>query len=238
MKQAFSIVGMTCNGCKKSVEKSILTVQNVKNITVALDKGEAIVESEKPISILDLQTVLPDKFKILKKIEKQTAVHSEKEKSEIQQLFPLFLIFGYILVTSILLNLNSWNTSAFMLDFMGLFYLVFSFFKILDVKGFANSFKMYDPIAKKISFYGFIYPFIELTLGVLFLYDYSIFWALLLTIILLGITTIGVTKSLLGKQTIQCACLGSVLNLPMTKATFIENTIMILMAIVMLLKYF
>lgn len=238
MKQAFTIVGMTCNGCKKSVEKSILTVQNVKNITVALDKGEAIVESEKPISILDLQTVLPDKFKILKKIEKQRAVNSEKEKSEIQQLFPLFLIFGYILVTSILLNVNSWNTSAFMLDFMGLFYLVFSFFKILDVKGFARSFKMYDPIAKKISFYGFIYPFIELTLGVLFLYDYSIFWALLITIILLGATTIGVTKSLLGKQAIQCACLGSVLNLPMTKATFIENTIMILMAIVMLLKYF
>lgn len=60
--------------------------------------------------------------------------------------------------------------------------------------------------------------------------------ALISTIVILGITTIGVTKSLLSKQSIKCACLGSVLNLPMTKATFIENTIMIAMAFFMILN--
>ena len=58
--------------------------------------------------------------------------------------------------------------------------------------------------------------------------------ALIITIIILGITTIGVTKTLLDKKAIQCACLGTALKLPMTKATFIENTIMIVMAIIML----
>ena len=45
----------------------------------------------------------------------------------------------------------------------------------------------------------------------------------------------GVVKVLLSKQQIQCACLGSVLNLPMTEATLIENVVMIGMAGRMLL---
>jgi hypothetical protein len=60
--------------------------------------------------------------------------------------------------------------------------------------------------------------------------------ALIATIIVLGITTIGVTKTLLDKKSIQCACLGTALKLPMTQATFIENAIMLVMAFWMLFK--
>ena len=125
-----------------------------------------------------------------------------------------------------------------MLDFMGLFYIVFSFFKLLDLKGFPQSFRMYDPLAKAIPVYGWIYPFIELTLGLMFLMRFQIDMALIATLIILGITTFGVTKTLLDKKSIQCACLGTALNLPMTKATFIENSIMIVMAVIMLFKPF
>jgi hypothetical protein len=61
--------------------------------------------------------------------------------------------------------------------------------------------------------------------------------ALIATLIVLGITTIGVTKTLLDKKSIQCACLGTALKLPMTEATFIENAIMIVMALFMVIKY-
>ena len=61
--------------------------------------------------------------------------------------------------------------------------------------------------------------------------------ALITTLIILGITTIGVTKTLLNKKSIRCACLGTALKLPMTEATFIENIIMIAMAISMLTNY-
>jgi len=125
-----------------------------------------------------------------------------------------------------------------MLDFMGLFYVVFSFFKFLDLKGFPKSFAMYDPLAKAFPVYGWFYPFLELTLGLLFLMRIQITAALIITLIILGITTIGVTKSLLDKSKIQCACLGTALKLPMTKATFIENSVMILMAITMLVKFY
>jgi hypothetical protein len=125
-----------------------------------------------------------------------------------------------------------------MLDFMGLFYIIFSFFKLLDLKGFPDSFRMYDPLAKVVPIYGWVYPFIEVVLGLMFLTRFKVSIALIVTLFVLGLTTIGVVQSLLNKKAIQCACLGTALKLPMTKATFIENSIMIIMAIIMLTKIF
>ena len=140
------------------------------------------------------------------------------------------------MVASILLHKDDWNIGEMMLDFMGLFYIVFSFFKLLDLKGFPESFRMYDPLAKVFPVYGWLYPFIETALGLMFLLRFKIPIALIATLVILGITTIGVTKTLLDKKSIQCACLGTALKLPMTEATFIENTIMIVMSILMLLN--
>ena len=108
---------------------------------------------------------------------------------------------------------------------------------MLDLKGFPGSFRMYDPVAKRVPLYGWIYPFIETTLGLMFLIRFEVKIALIVTIIILGITTFGVTKTLLDKKSIKCACLGTVLNLPMTEATFIENFIMITMAVYMLSRF-
>jgi len=117
-----------------------------------------------------------------------------------------------------------------------LFFIVFSFFKMLDLKNFPESFSMYDPLAKRVSLYGSIYPFIETALGLMFLMRFEIEIALIATLLVLSITTIGVTKTLFDKKSIRCACLGTALKLPMTEATFIENAIMIIMAIVMLIQ--
>jgi hypothetical protein len=138
----------------------------------------------------------------------------------------------------VLLNYKEGSLNDAMLDFMGLFYIVFSFFKFLDFKGFPESFRMYDPLAKAIPVYGSIYPFIEVALGILFLMRIQIPLALIITVIILGITTLGVTKTLLDKKSIRCACLGTSLKLPMTEATFIENAIMLTMATAMLIQIY
>jgi len=136
----------------------------------------------------------------------------------------------------LIINRDHFNYDDFMYDFMGLFYIVFSFFKFLDYKNFPKSFAMYDPLAKLFSIYGWFYPFIEVILGLFLLMRLNIQFSLITTLIILSITTIGVTKSLINKNAIQCACLGTLLKLPMTKATFIENIIMLSMAIYMLIK--
>ena len=236
MKHTYTVTGMTCNGCKTSVEDALNSIKNVVNAKVDLEKAEAIVEMSKHISTDVLQKAISNKYTISQKNETNVFQSSEPKKTELQQLFPLFLIFGYISISALLLNYKPWDLTGFMLDFMGLFYIVFSFFKLLDLKGFPESFKMYDPLAKVLPAYGWVYPFIELALGTLFLMRIQIPLALVVTLIILGVTTFGVTKALLDKKSIQCACLGTALKLPMTKVTFIENTIMIVMAIIMLLK--
>ena len=232
MKTTFKISGMTCNGCRSTVENKLSSLDGIDNVQVDLTNGEAIVYSKNPISFSLISNSLPSKYKVINIPPKDNEII---KSSKIKQLKPLFIILGYISVTSILLNFRNWNSTNAMLDFMGLFYIIFSFFKILDIKGFSTSFKMYDPLAKKITIYGYIYPFIEILLGLMFLTRIEVNIALLITIIILGITSVGVTQTLLNKRTINCACLGTTLKLPMTEATFIENAIMITMAIVLLI---
>jgi copper chaperone CopZ len=241
-KQSFTVSGMTCNGCRTQVEKRLKEFPGVQAVDVHLERKEAVIVMEQSISIEGLRSVLPEKY-TLESQSTSTMAHSHGRSvqdvplSKGKQLLPLFIIFGYILGASVLLHLKSWNWQEAMLDFMGLFYVVFGFFKVLDWKGFPASFAMYDPLAKAIPIYGWVYPGIETALGILFLMRIEIPIALVCTIVILGITTIGVVRSLVHKKTIQCACLGTALKLPMTEATLIENAIMILMAMGMLFGY-
>ena len=226
---------MTCQGCVASVQEKLSNVDGVLEVKVDLEKEEAILEMPNPIPLTEIQSILPTKYVITEKGNIDSLQTISEEKSKWGQLSPLFLIFTYLFASAFLLNYRNWSTSEAMLDFMGLFYIVFSFFKFLDLKGFPESFRMYDPLAKAVPFYGWAYPFIELLLGILFLMRIQVSIALWATVAILGITTIGVIKTLLDKKNIRCACLGTALNLPMTEATFIENTIMLVMALSMLI---
>lgn len=243
MKQTYKIDGMTCNNCKASVEKYLNDLTEISHVTIDLAKGEAEVTMERHLTADVLQNALPEKYTVSKKDSGNVSASSisstkTSEKTKLQQLKPLLLILFYITSAGVLLHYMDWSWKEFMLDFMGLFYIVFSFFKMLDLKGFPESFKMYDPLAKRLPIYGWIYPFLETVLGIMFLMRFHLYIALIMTLVVLGITTVGVTKTLLDKKSIRCACLGTALKLPMTEATFIENTIMIAMAILMLLNVF
>jgi len=240
MIHTYYISGMTCDGCRSNVEKNLRLVSGVVEVNVDLENSEARIETNQNVSLETLQEALSSKYSIAVKPEANIFNSSEEqsEKSKFEQLQPLFVIFGYIIIAVILLNYEAWNTSDAMLDFMGLFYIVFSFFKMIDLKGFPSSFRMYDPLAKVFPAYGWMYPFVETALGLMFLMRFEITTALIVTLVVLGITTFGVAKSILHKKSIQCACLGTALKLPMTQATLIENSIMLAMAIAMLFKTF
>ena len=150
--------------------------------------------------------------------------------------FFIFLIVGYIIGVVVFAGYSSDNLSYswLMRQFMAGFFITFSFFKLLDLEGFVSAFRGYDLVARRYPAYGWAYPFIELMLGVSYLTGILLVPAYIATIIIMGVGAIGVLKVLLNKNSIQCACLGTVLNLPMTKVTLIENTTMVVMAAVML----
>lgn len=230
MRQHVQIEGMTCQNCRQKVENRLTSFEGISNVSVSLEKAEAHFEVQHSVSISILSDYLGEKYTV-KNLDASTRVLSD---SKLKQLRPLFLIFFYVIAGSIFLSYGK-ELSSYMTNFMGLFYIVFSFFKFLDYSTFPESFQRYDPIAKRFTFYAWVYPFIETSLGLCFLLQWQMEIALWLTLLILGSTTLGVLKQLLQKNELQCACLGTALNLPMTEATLIENIIMLSMAIGMIL---
>jgi copper chaperone CopZ len=227
MKIIANIEGMTCEGCAAYVEHTIAQLTNVHRVSANFKTGAVEVHYKLSFDVNEIKAVLPPKYELVEEITTAT--------SKAKQLYPLGLIFLFLFGGTLIIHYPTFVIRNVLPDFMGLFFVVFSFFKCLDLRRFQSSFRRYDPLAKEIPFYAWLYPFLELSLGVLFLMRLELQLALWLTVTILGITTIGVVKVLLSKKEIECACLGSVLKLPLTEATFIENALMIAMAVWMLL---
>jgi len=168
MTTTYNIEGMTCNGCRSGVEKKLNTIPGVSKATVSLENQAATIIAEKQISAATIRQYLPEKYTVTTnnsatiKQEEITEIFGKEDGiSDLAKLKPLFLILFYITVGAILINRANFQIGEFMLDFMGLFYIVFSFFKLLDLKGFPATFQMYDPLAKLFPPYAWAYPFIE-----------------------------------------------------------------------------
>ena len=152
---------------------------------------------------------------------------------------PLLLIVAYILGASLLVQIGmdglvSITAMETMRYFMAGFFLVFSFFKLLDINAFANAYAGYDLLAKRWRGWGLIYPFVELALGMAYLANFNPMFTHWATIIVMGFSAIGVIKAVASKTQIQCACLGTVFKLPMSTVTIVEDVGMVLMAAGML----
>ena len=231
-------------GCVKSVRESLSQVKGLEIDQIDLSTGRLDFQLSEETDMDQVIEHIPSKYRVLNQSKLKTdqggadladLPTSDMAVSKWRQLFPLFLIFGFLWsVNGLNALVYDLSLRDFMLDFMASFYLVFSFFKLLDLRGFVTAFRGYDPLANRLALYGYIYPFIELTLGLMFLTSFAIFPALYTTLFILGLTTVGVINQLRQKNKIVCACLGSVLNLPMTEATLIENLIMIAMAVILI----
>ena len=150
--------------------------------------------------------------------------------------FPIFLIAAYIFGVAMISNFHDGkiNWADWMNQFMAGFFLVFSAFKFLNLKGFAEGYASYDWLARKWHFYGFIYPFLELGLGILYLGMWFPRITAVITIIIMGFSSLGVIESLLKKQKLRCACLGTLLNVPLSSITLIEDLTMVVLAVISL----
>jgi hypothetical protein len=128
------------------------------------------------------------------------------------------------------------------LSFMGLmmymmayFFLVFGVFKVFNLRAFADAYQTYDVIASRSRAYALAYPFIEIALGLLYLFWIGGLWRDVTASVLMIIGTIGVWRALQKKDEIPCACLGMIFSVPMTHVTLFENVVMALMAVYMVL---
>ena len=241
MKKQITITGMTCEGCKAKVSRNIQKLEGVKSVEIDLTNGLTIIDSEVLYSEAEIQDALgrDSKYQI---VQQETVAPTPTRKEETQRGFfstykPLLLIVFFIVLVSALAQYpyESFHGATWMRHFMAGFFIVFSFFKLLNIRGFSSSYKMYDVVAQNWKPWGTIYPFVELALGIAYLINIYPTITNLITVVVLGVSSIGVLKSNLDKRKIKCACLGDVFNLPMSKVTIVEDVTMVLMAAIMLI---
>jgi copper chaperone CopZ len=150
--------------------------------------------------------------------------------------YPLVLIVAYLLGITLAVEAiaGSLDVMRAMRHFMAGFFLVFSFFKLLDLPAFAMAYTQYDVIAQRWRGYGYLYPFLELTLGAAYLVNWQPTITNIATAVLMAVGTVGVLQTIFAKRKVKCACLGAAINLPVATVTLIEDAGMGLMALAML----
>ncbi len=243
MKKEYNIEGISCGSCVSKIEDAL---SNIDGVSVQVTSPQLTIDNDNQPSKEEINQLIKEKgdYKIIngnqeKKLTPLPEIKSSNSLPEVKlsTYKPLFLIVGFIAGTTVLIQypFNEFSSMNWMRHFMAGFFLVFSFFKLLNIQGFASSYKMYDIVAAKWNTWGFIYPFIELVLGGLYLTNLFPFETNLATAIILGVSSIGVIQSNLNKKKIKCACLGDVFNLPMSTVTIIEDLTMVAMAIIMIL---
>jgi copper chaperone CopZ len=229
-EQLYSVSGMHCQGCARKLEAALREYSDVAEI----DFPSALVRMRNPTASVD---ELNARLSELGSYMLTAANQSEQEivalpaAAGLKRYFPLLLIAAYLTAGSFA---AAATPSDWMRHFMAGFFLVFSFFKLLNVRAFTQSYAMYDLIAGRWKGYGLVYPFIELGLGFAYLFGWQMRPVLSITLALMIISGIGVVRSMTRRQTIRCACLGAVLDVPVSTVTVIEDFGMAIMAALML----
>ncbi len=243
MTHDYEVSGMTCSGCVTKVKTLLEAIPGVTAASVNID-GKVQLTMNRHIATDELQRALSDFPQY--SLSEATRSHStpvlasadeNTEKSFLETYKPILLVFGFIFGVTLLAEVASGNIvwGRWMRHFMAGFFLVFSFFKMLDIPAFAASYSSYDLLAQRWLGWGYIYPFVELALGVLLLLDFNPLITNSLVLVVMGVSTGGVIQSLMAKRRFQCACLGAVFNLPMSRVTLFEDVLMVAMSGVMLL---
>lgn len=261
----FRVEGMTCTSCAARVKSALEELPEVASAEVEKATDTATVQLKVPVAEGYLDAAIGERYGLRPAEEERQAFtpglvmdradrrdrreperapfgevgpELNDERGFIETYQPLLTIVGLIAVVTVLAQapfIAGFDAMLWMRHFMAGFFIVFAGFKLLDVKGFSESYRMYDVVAERLPIWGTIYPFVELALGLAYLTNVAPFWTNVVTIVVLGVSAIGVIRSVLDERTIKCACLGTGFNLPMSTVTIIEDVGMVAMAAVMLL---
>lgn len=228
---------LNCGSCVAAVKPHLDNDPAIHHWSVnTADPNKVLTVEGEDISTENVEKdVAKAGFKVLGKIEQAApnahpaaAETATENKSFLATYRPLLLVFGYLIgvVAIVEFTAGRFEWMRAMANFMGGFFLAFSFFKLLNLRGFVDAYQTYDVLARPVRAYGYVYPFIELGLGIAFLVGFAPVATNLVTLVVMLVSIVGVTQALLQKRSIQCACLGTVFNLPMTKVTFVEDALM------------
>ncbi len=228
---------LRCGGCVATVKPYLDRVPGVDTweVDIASPNKTLTISGNAKAGVVE-EAVAQAGYQVLGEIKTPPVVAEKPAESAAAPAattyYPLLLLVAFLVGVVALAELRTgsflWGRA--MGNFMGGFFLAFSFFKLLDLQGFADNYRSYDAVAKRLPAYGYVYPFIELLLGIAYVTAFQPFATNLVTLAVMSVSSIGVIQSLLNKRKIRCACLGTVFNLPMSTVTLVEDGLMVAMA--------
>lgn len=233
MELDYLIGGMHCAACVTRVTAALQPFASRVDVTLDPPRAHLAADAPPALDALSKAIAAAGAYTIAPAGLTQAAANQPAAKNWLSTYYPLLLIAGYIAAAAFAgtaSRAGGINWTAWMTNVMAGFFLVFSAFKLLDLKGFADAYASYDLGAQRWHAWGLIYPFCELALGLAYLFRLAPMATDLATIALMGFSSLGVIRALANKQQIRCACLGTVLNVPMSTITLVEDLAMVAMA--------
>lgn len=234
----YRVEGMTCQACADTIQNGVKANLNVSLAHVSLSEKELRIQSDAIFDVADVNAVVSNLGNYRIRDNNPSLLSNIIEYFSSKK--PIVIALFLVAISSLALQVpnNTFDIDKWFTTYMGLFFMLFSFLKLLNVSGFSMTFKRYDLISKKVPGFSNIYPYIELTLAITFLTQSFLIYANILTLIFMASQSAGVYKSLRNHEQIQCACMGSAISLPLSSLTLIENFIMISMAMYMIQAYY
>lgn len=224
------VTGMTCTSCVARVEGALTAISGVEHVHVDLKQGTAMVSGGDGLTRAVLaQAISRAGYGVTSEAIGEDSTESTTSAASFAPLLVAVALIGAG-------SLASGGVDGFMARFMGGFFLVFGGLKLLDLRGFVSAYAMYDLLAARITAYGWVYPFLEVGLGLAYLAVPGEANLHLATLVLMAFSSVGVIRAVTRGKKLKCACMGTAFNLPMTTVTIVEDLGMAAMAAAMWLQ--
>lgn len=234
----YQIHGLHCPGCIAALEERMAEGVTIQ-VAPSLETVEVTFHKQSR-SLEELQAMFGE-YSIAPLEETRISVPINSvpppspKKNTLATFYPLLLILSYMVGSVTVYSVrHDEDVMRGMELIMGLFYLIFSFFKLLQLPGFVRQFRKYDLISFYIPQYAYLYPIIEVGLGSVYMWggQPQILYVNVITLVLFVMNLACVRYALQAGKQLECACLGAILSLPLSTVTVIEDSIMIVMSII------
>ncbi len=232
MRIAFYVTGLNCSGCVANAQALLAAIPGATSAHISLYTGKTLIESSRPIPRSEIDEVLATtpRYRAVLTPWPQLAYLG---KRKLRKFAPLLVMFGIValIAVAVMRITGAHGFSEGMRVVMASYFIAFGALKVANVRAFARSYGIYDPIASRIPAYGYAYPFIEWALATAYFSSWHLALANGVTALLMSQKAYSVYKTLQKKESMpQCACLGGFFTIPISYVTLFEDSVMAAMA--------
>lgn len=158
---------------------------------------------------------------------------AESNAKEYAKLGGVFIFL--ILAATLMGTLDGFNGVEWIRWFMGGFMIVFGGLKLIGIEVFVKVAPLYDLIARRIKPYKYIYPLIQVFLGLMFIIGlFQVFTSVVSLVFGLS-SLLGMIQILSSRGPIRLSYLGTIIGLRFSTVSILENTIIVVLSTISLI---